>query len=29
LAGDGYKKFCDEFDLPEEYAYGLGIARRP
>jgi SAM-dependent methyltransferase len=29
LAGDGYKKFCDEFGLPEEYAYGLGIVRKP
>ena len=29
LAGDGYKKFCDEFSLPEEYAHGLGIVRKP
>jgi hypothetical protein len=29
LAGEGYKKFCAEFGLPEEYAHGLGIVRKP
>lgn len=29
LAIDGYRKFCAEFGLPEEYAYGLGIVRKP
>lgn len=29
LAIDGYRKFCAELDLPEEYAYGLGIVRKP
>jgi O-methyltransferase len=28
LAGDGYRKFCAEMNLPEEYYYGLGIARK-
>lgn len=29
LAIDGYRKFCAEFGLAEEYAYGLGIVRKP
>ncbi len=29
LAGDGYRKFCAEMQLPEEYYYGLGIVRKP
>ena len=29
LAGEGYRRFCAEMQLPEEYYYGLGIARKP
>ena len=29
LARDGCRKFCEEVGLPEEYYYGLGIARKP
>lgn len=29
LAGDGYRKFCAEMQLPEEYRYGLGVVRKP
>lgn len=29
LARDGYRRFCAEMQLPEEYYYGLGIARKP
>lgn len=29
LARDGYRRFCAEMQLPEEYYYGLGIVRKP
>jgi len=29
LARDGYRKFCAEMQLREEYHYGLGILRKP
>jgi predicted O-methyltransferase YrrM len=29
LAIDGYRKFCTEMQLPEEYYHGLGIIRKP
>lgn len=29
LAMDGYRQFCRETGLPEEYAHGLGVARKP
>ena len=28
LARDGYRQFCSEMQLPEEYYYGLGIVRK-